>query len=99
MAEIHRQIAIRQADPLRCIRCPHFPGGPLDQHAKVNLIPVILKDVGDQGEQKLGISRQGEDFQHAVAGFGDYSGFGHSGYSSVVGTALKGAVATADSVC
>ena len=80
VAEIHREIAVRQTDPLRRIRRSHFPGRSLDQHSKVNLIPVILKDVGDQGEQEFGICRQGEDFQCAVAGFGDYSGLRHEGF-------------------
>ena len=62
VAEIHGQIAVRQADPPGRVGGAHFPHCALYGGAEVNLVPVVLEHVGDERLQKFGISSQGEDF-------------------------------------
>ena len=69
VAEIHRQVAVVQADLLRRTACLDLPGGALDQGPELHLVPMLAEDLPEQSFQDGGFGFEGEDLQPAHARF------------------------------
>ena len=70
-AEGHREIAVQHADMGRRMRRSNLPGGPLDQRAEGDFVPVLLEQIPQQLFQAGFICRQWKDLDGCTIGIGD----------------------------